>query len=164
MSQLTIRKTWTVNGILTDPDSIVLCDPTASYGIQRDDTGTEIVPAGTPLTPVATGVYEYTLSVDGGTTYTAWVAVVYAGETYRFEITAVPDVTPAAATYPGGLTTVLNQLTALLVQITLNPKPTYAAYGRRYSWSEYQEMLGRQIEQVTKLVAQANPFEIVSHG
>ena len=67
-------------------------------------------------------------------------------------------------TYPDSLTTVLDQLTALLTEITLNPKPTYTAYGRSYSWSEYQELLGRQIEQVTKLIAQANPFEIVSRG
>ena len=164
MSTLTIRKTWQVNGLLTNPDSVVLRDPTGAFGIQRDDTGAAVVAAGTAMTQVATGVYEYTLTVDGGTTYTAWVEVVYGGETYRFEIAAVPDVTPAAATYPDGLTAVLNQLTALLLQISFSPKPTYTAYGRSYSWTKYQEMLSRQIEQVTKLIAQANPFEIVSHG
>ncbi len=66
--------------------------------------------------------------------------------------------------YPDSLTTALNQLTALLLEVTLNPKPTYTAYGRSYSWTEYQELLGRQIEQITKLIAQANPFEIVSRG
>ena len=56
-------------------------------------------------------------------------------------ITVAPDVAPAPATYPGSLTTVRDQLTALLAQITLNPKPTYSAYGRKYSWTEYQALL-----------------------
>jgi len=66
--------------------------------------------------------------------------------------------------YPDSLTTVLNQLTDLLLQITLDPKPTYTAYGRSYSWNEYQEMLSRQIEQITKLIAQGSPYEIISRG
>ncbi len=162
--QLTIRKTWNVNGVPTNPDSIVLCDPTGTFGIQRDDTGATIVAAGTAMTQIATGVFEYTLAVDGGTTFTVWVQIVYGGQTYRFEITAVPEVAPAATTYPDGLVAVLSQLTGLLVQITLNPKPTYWAYGRRYAWTEYQELLTRQMEQITKLISQANPYEIVSRG
>ncbi len=80
MSTLTIRKTWQVNGLLTNPDSVVLRDPTGAFGIQRDDTGAAVVAAGTAMTQVATGVYEYTLTVDGGTTYTAWVEVVTAAK------------------------------------------------------------------------------------
>ena len=68
------------------------------------------------------------------------------------------------ATYPDSLTAVRNHLAALLAEITLNPKPSYTAYGRSYSWTEYQELLGRQIEQITRLIAQANPFEIISRG
>jgi hypothetical protein len=164
MSTLTIRKTWQVNGVLTNPDSIVLRDPTGTYGIQRNDTGAVIVAAGTAMTPLATGVYEYTLAVDGGTTYTAWVEVVYGGETYRFEITAVPDVQVAAANYPESLVAARNQCAALLAQITLNQKPSYRAYGRTYSWSEYQAMLAKQIDDLNRLIAEANPFEIVSRG
>src|SRR6185312_13133306 len=86
MSTLTLRKTWNVDGIPTDPTSIVLRDPTAAYGVKRDDTGAIVVAAGAAMTHVATGVYEYTVDVaDPGTTYTAWIEVVYAGETFRFE-------------------------------------------------------------------------------
>jgi Rad3-related DNA helicase len=164
MSTLTIRKTWSVNGVLTNPTSIVLCDPTGTYGIQRDDTGATVVPAGATMTPIATGVFEYTLAVDGGTTYTVWVQVAYNGQTYNFEITAVPEPASVSTVYPDSLADVLAQLAALLLQITLKPKPSYAVHGHNYSWAEYQEMLTRQMEQITKLIAQANPFEIVSRG
>jgi hypothetical protein len=165
MPTLTIRKTWTVDGTPTDPTSVVLRDPANTYGIRRDDTHAVIVAAGTAMTHVATGVFEYTVpSVDGGTTYTAWIEVVYAGETYRFEVTAVPGVDTATITYPDGLKTILDQLVSLYAQITLSPKPSYNVEGNLYRWREYQQMLGLQIEQLTKLIAQANPFEIVSRG
>jgi hypothetical protein len=165
MSTLTIRKTWNVDGAPANPDSVVLCDPTGAFGIRRDDTGAVIVAAGTPMTEAATGVFEYTVAgVDPGTTYTAWIEIVYGGETYRFEVTAVAGVDAASITFPDGLKTVLNQLTSLYAQITLQPKPTYNVEGNHYRWTEYVEMLGRQIEQLTKLIARAEPFEIVSRG
>ena len=99
--------------------------------------------------------------VNAGTTYTAWIKVVSGSETYYFEVTAVAGLDTARA-YPGDLRTVLNQLTSLYAQVTLRPKPTYNVEGNHYRWNEYAEMLGRQIEQVTKLLARAEPFEIVS--
>ena len=165
MPILTIRKTWNVDGTPANPTSIVLRDPTAAYGIKRDDTGAVIVAAGTALSQVATGVFEYTVpGVDAGTTYTAWIEIVYAGETYHFEITAIAGIDVASVTFPDGLKTILDQLTSLYVQITFQPKPDYAVEGNHYRWSEYQEMLGRQIEQLTKLISRAYPFEIVSRG
>lgn len=165
MATLTIRKTWTVDGTPANPDSIVLCDPTGSFGIRQDDSGAVIVAAGTPMTQVATGIFQYTVTgVDAGTTYTAWIAIVSGSETYRFEITAVPGFDAAGACFPDGLRTILKQLTSLYVQVTLQPKPTYNVEGNHYRWNEYLEMLGRQIEQLTKLIARAEPFEIVSRG
>ena len=117
------------------------------------------------MTEVAPGVYQYTVSpVDGGTTYTATVVVVYAGETYTFGTTAVADVTPATATFPESLDTLLAQLTALYAQITLSPKPAYSVHGHKYSWGEYLTVLGAQIELLTKIRSQQNPYEIVSRG
>jgi len=165
MSSLTIRKTWNVNLLPANPDSVVLRDPSGAYGIRRDDTGAMIVAAGTAMSQVATGIYEYTVAgVDAGTTYTAWIEIVYGSETYRFEVAAVAGVDAATITYPDGLKTILNQLTSLYAQITLSPKPSYNVEGNIYRWREYQQMLGMQIEQLAKLVAQANPFEIVSRG
>jgi hypothetical protein len=165
MPSLTIRKTWTVDGMPTDPTSIVLRDPTNTFGVKRNDTSAIIVPAGTAMTHVATGVFEYTAAnVDNGTTYTAWIEIVYAGDTYRFEVTAVPGVDVASLTFPDGLKTVLDQLVSLYAQVTLSPKPSYNVEGNIYRWREYQQMLGQQIEQITKLISRANPFEIVSRG
>ena len=158
MSTLTIQKTWNVNGVPTNPTSMTL----ASL-VENDNSA--VIASGVAMTQIGTGVYQYTnSSINGGTTYTATITVVYASQTYTESLIVAPDVTPSAATYPASLTSVLNQLTALLLQITLTPKPSYSVHGHTYSWTEYQEMLTRQMEQVTKLIAQANPYEIVSRG
>lgn len=158
MATLTVPKTWEIDGVLTDPTSITL-------GITRDDSHTAVLPPGTPMERASTGVYRYTLqNVDGSTTYTASVAVVWGGSTYRFDFAVAPEVVSASVAYPDGLPVVLRQLQALLLQVTIAPKPTYSVHGHSYSWNEFQEMLTRQIEQVTKLYSQANPFEILSRG
>jgi len=66
--------------------------------------------------------------------------------------------------WPFGLTLALTQLQALLLQITLSPKPSYTVHGHSYSWTQYQEMIVAQIEKITRIRAQAFPFEIVSRG
>ena len=159
MATLTIRKTWQVNRVFTAA--------AMTLGIVRDDTGATVVSAGTvmPLASgVSAGIYEYTTTVDGGTTYTATITVVYGGQTYTFTVVAVPEITAASVQWPCGFETVLNQLMSLMILITVNPKPSYSVHGHSYSWNEYTEMLGRQIEQFTKLNAQANPFEFVTRG
>lgn len=158
MSTLTVRKTWNVNGIPTNPTSMTL-------GIVEDDNQAVILAPGTAMTQVAAGVYEYTLAtVAGNTTYTCTIVVAYNGETYTFVVVAVPEVVPASIEWPHGFRTILNQLMALAALITLNPNPTYTVRGHAYKKGEYLEILGRQIEQFTKLNAQAHPFEIVSRG
>jgi hypothetical protein len=79
-------------------------------------------------------------------------------------VVAAAEVTPASIEWPHGFRTILNQLMSLAAQITLSPNPTYSVRGHSYRKGEYLEILGRQIEQFTKLNAQANPFEIVSRG
>ena len=74
------------------------------------------------------------------------------------------NVAETTAIYPNSLAAARSQCEALLVQITVNPKPSYTAYGRTYSWTEYQAMLTKQIEDLNRLIAQANPYEIVSRG
>ena len=56
----TIRKTFQVDGVLTDMTSVLLSDPTGSYGVRREDTGAVVVPDGTAMDHVSTGVYEHT--------------------------------------------------------------------------------------------------------
>jgi hypothetical protein len=155
--QLTIRKTWTVNGMPTAATAVTL-------GVVRDDTGATVLAAGTAMPAVATGVYEYTLTVDGGTTYTATIGVTWNGQTYTNSVVCVPEVTPQSIEWPHGFKTILSQLMSLAAQITLSPNPTYSVEGHSYQKGEYLEILGRQIEQFTKLHSQANPFEIVSRG
>ena len=156
--QLTIRKTWTVNGTLTTPTSVTLTS------LVENDNGATVA-SDVAMTALATGVYQYVnASVNGGTAYTATIATVYNGQTYVDTLQCVPQVVPAAIEWPHGFRMILNQLMALAAQITLSPNPTYSVEGHSYQKGEYLEIIGRQIEQFSKLNAQAHPFEIVTGG
>jgi len=158
MSTLTIQKTWNVNGVPTAVTAMTI-------GVVENDNGQTIVASGTAMTQVSTGVYQYTnLAVNGGTTYTATISVTYGGQTYTESLVAAPEIEPSDVTWPDGFGIILNQLMALAAMITASPNPTYSVHGHSYQKGEYLEILGRQIEQFTKLNAQANPFEIVSRG
>lgn len=56
--------------------------------MKRDDTDAVVVADDTAMTNVSTGVYEYSFTSPAeGLTYTAYIEVVYAGETYHYPIT-----------------------------------------------------------------------------
>jgi len=94
-----IRKTWKVEGVLTDVTSMVLSDPTGTYGIKRNDTGATVTAADTAMTKSATGTYDYTFDQVDGVAYTAYIKVVYLGATYYFERDIAAEV--AEAPLPG---------------------------------------------------------------
>jgi hypothetical protein len=78
---ITIEKKVTINGVLTDLTSVKLKD-----GIIRNDTNEVIVPAGTDIPKVSTGVYQYTFDEPDGVlnlSYLYTIEWVYSGETYR---------------------------------------------------------------------------------
>jgi hypothetical protein len=91
MSTITIRRTFEVGPeggpyTPTNVTSAKLSNPTGAYGVKRHDTGVVVVPDGTDLTHIGTGVYEYTYTEvpPGGYTYDYCVEFVYGGETYHF--------------------------------------------------------------------------------
>jgi hypothetical protein len=156
--QLVVIKTWKVNGTPTNPTSVTLTSLV-------EDDNSAVIASNVAMTQTATGVYQYVnASVNGGTTYTATITVVYNGQTITETVVVPPDVNPAQICWPHGFTTILNQLMSLAAQITLSPNPTYSVEGHSYQKGEYLEILGRQIEQFSKLNAQANPFEIITRG
>lgn len=78
--------THKVDGVLTDATSVVLQDPTGTYGIKRNDTDAAVVAAGTALTKQSTGTYRYTFTEPAeGVAYTAYVMVTYGGLTHYYE-------------------------------------------------------------------------------
>ena len=159
MASLTVSQTWTLAGTPTNATTV-------TYGLVRNDNGATIVPPGTALPRTATGIYSATLAaVPLGTTYTAAIVVTYDGQTYTFTVVCAPAVNVSAIQWPDGFPAILTQLMQLAAQITLNPNPNVSVHGHNYSNGQYLEILGRQIEQFTKLNAQAHPFEIVTgHG
>ena len=86
MATRLISKTWEVDGVLTDPDSVKLSDPTGTYGIKRDDTDEVVVADGTDMDNPSTGVYQYSFEDEAGVTYTAYIEVTDGGAVYYFEV------------------------------------------------------------------------------
>lgn len=86
MATRLIQKTFRVEGVLTDVTTAKLSDPTATYGIRRNDTLAVIVADGTNMTHAATGVYEYSFEDIQDIAYTAYVEFVYNGSTFHFEV------------------------------------------------------------------------------
>lgn len=58
----------------------------------------------------------------------------------------------------------INNISALLEEMTLTPKPTYNVHGHSYQWAEYFQMLTTQREALMRQLAQAEPYEQVTLG
>lgn len=86
MATRLIRKTWSVEGVLTNVTTAKLSDPTGTFGIRRNDTLAVVVADGTNMTHSATGIYEYSFEDVQDVAYTAYVEFVYAGSTFHFEV------------------------------------------------------------------------------
>ena len=78
----TIRRTFKVDDVLTNVTTAVLSDPTAAYGVKRNDTGAKVVEPGTAMTKVADGIYEKSFTALDGVAYTGWSKFTYAGADY----------------------------------------------------------------------------------
>lgn len=96
---LTITKEFRLGGVLFDPTSVTLCDPTGAFGIQRSDTAEMVVEADTAMTKSSVGVYIYTFS---NPTYNApyeyWIKYVHQGITSYSEFTLTGPAQTGAAT------------------------------------------------------------------
>lgn len=109
MGTRTIRRTWKVNGVYTDPTSVKLSDPTGAYGVKRDDTNAVVVADGTSMTKVSTGIYSYIFDEPAaGLAYTAYVEIVWGGQTFRYE----HNFPAAASSSAGGLIVTYDDLAA----------------------------------------------------
>jgi hypothetical protein len=98
MGSRIISKQFRVEGVLTDPTSIVLSDATGTYGVKRNDTNAVVVADGTAMTKVSTGIYSYTFTEPAaGLSYTSWIEIVYGGATYYVE-EDIPAYTATAGT------------------------------------------------------------------
>lgn len=86
MSTTTLRFEFAVDGTLTDATTVLLSDPTGTFGVRRTDTNAVVVADGTAMTRSSAGVYSYEFTDPAARlTYNYWVEVVYDGATYRFE-------------------------------------------------------------------------------
>lgn len=106
MSTTTIRKVLKIAGTRADFDSVVFSNEAGTLGVWRTDTGASVVAAGTSLTRVSIGRYEYAITDPAANLeYGYWIKAVYGGETYYFE--GVRQGTPS---YEGNLYDVLPRI------------------------------------------------------
>jgi hypothetical protein len=125
----TLRAQITIGGVLADVAGVTLSDAVsgAVYGVRRTDTGAVVVAAGTAMTRVSAGIYEYEYSDSPGLPYEWRFAAIYGGETYIGGGTWTADVTPAAAVLDLSefdeldLATVEVQLADYGVPVTVHP-------------------------------------------
>lgn len=89
MSQTLITERFSVGGSPANVTSCIFCDPTGTIGVQRTDTGANVVAPGTALNNDATGVYDYSITDPApGLTYLYWITFVSpAGVTMRYQKT-----------------------------------------------------------------------------
>lgn len=79
----TISFNLKVNGVLTDATSVVLSDPTSTFGVRRTDNSGVVVAAGTVMNHDGTGQYSYTFADPSpGLTYESQIKYVYGGNTF----------------------------------------------------------------------------------
>ena len=86
MGNLTLQKTFIIDGVLANVTSVKLSDPTSAYGVKRNDTDAVVVVDDTSMTNPSVGVYQYTFvepTLD--LEYTCWFEWVYGNETFREE-------------------------------------------------------------------------------
>ncbi len=85
MPDLIINRTWVVDGTAEDPTSIKLQDSGGVFGVKKLDDSNVIVPSGTNMVKVSTGVYKYTVNDVAAGTYVVAEKIVYLGQTFFFE-------------------------------------------------------------------------------
>ena len=94
MSLLTLNEYFKVDDVLTDMTSVILSDPTGTYGVKRNDTDAIVVADGVAMTKSATGSYTHSFTQpEAGLTYTYWTEWTYGGETFWDEHTVSGSVT-----------------------------------------------------------------------
>jgi len=96
----TLRVQTKIAGALANVTSVTLANAVsaATYGVRRTDTGAAVVAAGTAMTRVATGVYEYDFDDVEGLSYEWRFRAVYGGESFIGGGTWTATVTPPAPT------------------------------------------------------------------
>lgn len=63
------------------------------------------------------------------------------------------------ATYLEKLLTAQDQLTDILIDLTVNPKPDYQIDGQKVLWGEYLDRVTKGLEELNVLISQAAPTE-----
>lgn len=100
MSDTTITRTIKIDGVLTDPTSVVLSDQTSTFGVRRTDTSATVVAADTAMTNLSVGVYSHTFTDPApGLTYEYTVKFVFSGETYHIQGTVTGGVSSGTSVY-----------------------------------------------------------------
>ena len=163
MSSVTIRRTFMVNGVLTDVTSMTLTNPAGTKGVVRNDTGASVVAPGTAMVKTSTGTYEKDFTEPvAGLTYTSYVRAVYNGVNYDDErtvegtsgsiVTAAEVLAELGITAPttAESTVVANAIIKAegAVRLFLQYDPLYGAHTEYHPQQPFQAQISRGIWEV----------------
>ena len=111
MSTVTFEIRFSEDGVAFDPTSVVLSDPTGTYGIKADSGGTAVVADGTATTKTATGIYTASYaSATSGASYTAYFEYVLDGESYWVSKTETAATSASSSPVGWSVDTLADQL------------------------------------------------------
>jgi len=166
---ITISRTFSIGGVLTDMTSVKLSDPDATFGVKRNDTGEIVVTDNTAMTRTAAGTYEYSFAEPASNlTYTYSMEISYGGETYYFTDTFTPttptagittDIAPALAEWGETLTikrsTIIYGAAGIAVQ-TWATQSTFTGHWQPGDGKAIEVEVGRKVVYTAKIIACPN--------
>lgn len=81
-----------IEGVLTDVTSVVVKDPTSTFGVRRTDTNAIVVASNTAFQHVSTGLYQLVFNEPAANlSYEYWIEYVYLGRTTSFRQVTQPE-------------------------------------------------------------------------
>lgn len=119
-----------IAGVAADIGTVVLEDPTAAYGIKRNDTDAVIVAAGTAMDHPATGRYTKEFSSVFGVSYTAYVKLPYGGANHYRQLVFTANGDIAATSIKAAIATILDTDARSVTGVALGALMEYDATNR----------------------------------
>lgn len=120
------------DGVLKDATSVTLSNAAGTLGIKRNDTGANVVSAGTAFTKTATGTYAYSFTAPATDVfYTAYVKVVADSSTLYQELVF----------YVGETDTTILVPSAIIAKYVISTLAYFTAPSAQTTWPLYRSAL-----------------------
>lgn len=151
-----LNKTVRVNGTLTDAT-------TFTVHVIRNDSGADVLAAGTEMTKLSTGKYSKSFTEPvAGLTYTVTYSLVIGGYTREWNETvngSVEDQVPMPELTGDTTLDTLNSLKVERLRVSrAGPFVSYKVGDQSMNWNQYMTELDRRIDALRKEYLRENPW------